>query len=242
MVAAAKAEADKVKAEMVAAVAKAEADKKAAAKAASEKVKAEKVEIDKKAASEAAAEKAAAAKVEIDKKAAASKAEAEKMAASKADAEKMAASKAIIEKSVVERAVTTVAESNKKVVAEKVPTIPISESMFFAAGETIKPLPKATKGTKKSETKPSVPKADKKVATPKAEKKVAVPKAEKPIDSSSVGINTDTNPWKSLSLSTLKRKTAKDLTAYLDERGSTGINGDGKPLSKEELVSAVQNL
>mmetsp|Transcript_2722 Transcript_2722/g.3579 ORF Transcript_2722/g.3579 Transcript_2722/m.3579 type:complete len:807 (+) Transcript_2722:178-2598(+) len=52
--------------------------------------------------------------------------------------------------------------------------------------------------------------------------------------------NTDDHPWKKLAMSTLSRKTVKELSAYLEERGVPVTNDSGKTLLKKELVSAVK--
>jgi hypothetical protein len=50
------------------------------------------------------------------------------------------------------------------------------------------------------------------------------------------------NPWSTLSQSTLKRKTVKELAAYLSERGIETTHDDGTPLKKGDLVEAVLAL
>ena len=50
------------------------------------------------------------------------------------------------------------------------------------------------------------------------------------------------NPWSTLSQSTLKRKTIKELADYLSERGIETTHDDGTPLKKGDLVEAVLAL
>ena len=95
--------------------------------------------------------------------------------------------------------------------------------MFFALNDSVAPAANgASKGAKT---------AEKKVAATKGAKKTHQNDNE-----------TDMNPWKTLSPSTLKRKTAKDLSVYLENRGAAAVGGDGKPLTKDELVALVQSL
>jgi DNA primase catalytic subunit len=81
---------------------------------------------------------------------------------------------------------------------------------------------------------PLKPKASSKSATKKAAKKVTEKAATKTASKS--------DDWSTLSMSTLKRKTVKDLSDYLSERGVEVTHDDGKPMKKAELVSAVQSL
>mmetsp|Transcript_1080 Transcript_1080/g.2019 ORF Transcript_1080/g.2019 Transcript_1080/m.2019 type:complete len:579 (-) Transcript_1080:95-1831(-) len=53
---------------------------------------------------------------------------------------------------------------------------------------------------------------------------------------------TSDNPWKELSLSTLKRKTVKEISAYLIERDVQVTDEAGKPLKKAELLDKVMAL
>mmetsp|Transcript_42109 Transcript_42109/g.101256 ORF Transcript_42109/g.101256 Transcript_42109/m.101256 type:complete len:245 (+) Transcript_42109:1539-2273(+) len=48
-----------------------------------------------------------------------------------------------------------------------------------------------------------------------------------------------TDDWSTLSKSTLTRKTVKELQEYLDTKGVTTTDSDGKPLKKALLVDAV---
>lgn len=54
-------------------------------------------------------------------------------------------------------------------------------------------------------------------------------------------VNGDTHPWSKLAPSTLSRKTAAELSTFLEERGVASTQDDGKKLLKRELVSAVQS-
>jgi hypothetical protein len=107
---------------------------------------------------------------------------------------------------------------NDDVVVMAQPTLskPVNETSFFVS---------KVERERKSEEKPA-PKAVVDVETPG-------PKAEE---------TKADNPWSSLSESTLKRKTVKELTAYLSERGIESSNDQGKPKSKQDLVKAVLTL
>jgi len=59
---------------------------------------------------------------------------------------------------------------------------------------------------------------------------------------SSSSSSSSSNPWSILSDSTLKRKTVKDLTAYLTERGAKATDESGKPLKKAILVEGIKAL
>jgi len=48
------------------------------------------------------------------------------------------------------------------------------------------------------------------------------------------------HPWSKLSPSTLNRKTVKELSSFLEERGAAYADNKGKPLLKKVLVSTVQ--
>jgi hypothetical protein len=96
---------------------------------------------------------------------------------------------------------------------------PINETAFFVS---------TVERERKSAEKPAPPKA----VVVEVEKTLA-PKAEE---------TKSDNPWSSLSESTLKRKTVKELTAYLSERGIETTNELGKPKSKQDLVKAVLTL
>lgn len=97
------------------------------------------------------------------------------------------------------------------------------------------PAPKAAKVAKKATVEAATAptkkakKASKKVG--KKSKKAVVEKLEDPVDD-----------WSSLSLSTLKRKTVRDLKDYLEAKGATAIDAEGKPLKKDQLVEVVLSM
>jgi hypothetical protein len=93
------------------------------------------------------------------------------------------------------------------------------EELFF--GEPVEAKASKKTAAKKTATKKAAKKATKKAATKTAPK---------------------SDDWSALSLSTLKRKTVKDLSEYLSQKGVEVTHGDGTPMKKEELVSAVQSL
>jgi hypothetical protein len=103
--------------------------------------------------------------------------------------------------------------------------------------EALKPKA-ASKGAKKNGNR--VAPADETEAPKVVKKKASTIAAEK-VNQAAAAVDPE-NPWKSLSLSTLKRKTAKDLTEYLEARGAIIVGENGKPKTKDELVAAVQNL
>jgi len=70
---------------------------------------------------------------------------------------------------------------------------------------------------------------------PKAKKAPAKKKAPKK------KATADPDDWSTMAPSKLKRKTVADMTAYLEARGVTTTNSDGKPLKKAELVEAIVN-
>mmetsp|Transcript_9483 Transcript_9483/g.20052 ORF Transcript_9483/g.20052 Transcript_9483/m.20052 type:complete len:316 (-) Transcript_9483:441-1388(-) len=99
---------------------------------------------------------------------------------------------------------------------------------------------------KPAEEKPAAPKkakAAKKAKTPKKAKKAADPEpAPEPEPVVAVAAGGAENPWNTLSDSTLKRKTIKQLTNYLLERQISVTDNAGKVLKKADLVSAVRSL
>jgi len=52
----------------------------------------------------------------------------------------------------------------------------------------------------------------------------------------------DNHPWRGLSESTLKRKTVPQLSEYLQERGRSVVDSNGKKLRKADLIAAVQSF
>lgn len=118
----------------------------------------------------------------------------------------------------------------------------ILKDMDDSNATTKKPATKKRKVTKKkandvvkSKTAVSAPKkVVKKVK--KAVKKAKVV-AEKPVEVTSLD-----NPWASLSESTLKRKTVKQLTEYLEERKIKVTDESGKIFKKADLVTVLQSL
>jgi len=124
-----------------------------------------------------------------------------------------AAPKAKVAAKVAAKAKVKKAVKKAKVVADSPPP-PDNEDLFFAANE--------------EESSPPPP-------GPKGSKKATVAKSA-PVDVS------EGNPWGTLAPSSLKRKTVKDLTSYLSERGVDTKGDDGKALKKALLVEAVQNL
>jgi hypothetical protein len=111
------------------------------------------------------------------------------------------------------------------------------------------PKKSATKGAikKQVEQKPEEKKAEtkkteaKKVETKKTEaEKSEMKKTEtKKKEAADSVVSGGSENWNSLSESTLKRKTVKELTSYLEEKGLTTTGGDGKTLKKADLVAVV---
>jgi hypothetical protein len=102
------------------------------------------------------------------------------------------------------------------VMAQPILSKPVNETSFFAS---------TVERERKSAEKPA--------PTVVVNAKKPAPKAEETMGD---------NPWSSLSESTLKRKTVKELAAYLSERGIESTNDQGKPKSKQDLVKAVLTL
>jgi hypothetical protein len=74
------------------------------------------------------------------------------------------------------------------------------------------------------------------------EKPAPKAKAKNANDNVQVEVPKAENPWSTLSQSTLKRKTIKELADYLSERGVGTTHDDGTPLKKGDLVEAVLAL
>ncbi|GAX22816.1 hypothetical protein FisN_24Lh098 [Fistulifera solaris] len=91
------------------------------------------------------------------------------------------------------------------------------------------------------ETKPKKAAAQKKAitTTKKAPKKADAAKSK---PTSVEIVNNNGEDWSSLTVSTLNRKTIKDLMEYLEAKGATAVDSDGKPLKKAELVDAVMSV
>lgn len=105
-----------------------------------------------------------------------------------------------------------------------------------AVEEKKTPTPKKGTGPKGSAAKAASPQASKSPA-PKA-KKAAKAKAK----AKKAEPATSSDDWSSLSASALSRKTVKDLTDYLSEKGVETNGEDGNPLKKALLVEAVRSL
>ena len=90
-------------------------------------------------------------------------------------------------------------------------------------------LPKVTTKT----TKEAPKKKAKKKAAPAKKKAPAAKKKSAPATASS-------NDWSGFTDSTLKRKTIKQLSDYLESKGLATTDASGEPLKKAELVEAVK--
>jgi len=118
---------------------------------------------------------------------------------------------------------------------------------------------KAPKGTKAAAAKESTepiteakaPKAEPKAVKTKTVKKKKVVKKKvikkkvaksAPVPVAADASASDSNPWASLTKSALSRKTGKEISEYLEERGVATKGEDGKALLKKILIEAVNNL
>jgi hypothetical protein len=99
--------------------------------------------------------------------------------------------------------------------------------------------------TKVEETKVEETKAEEtKVEEPKAPATKAKPKSKAKSEKVTSGevVATKGEDWSSLSASALSRKTVKELTEYLSNKGVKTAGDDGKPLTKATLVATVRSL
>jgi len=113
-----------------------------------------------------------------------------------------------------QKATTTAVKSN-------IMLIDLSNAFFADIAEPVHPVS-------------NPPTAKKPVSTPRAKKKTIRKNAGSRNQS-----NQDAADWSHLSVSTLKRKTIKDLTSYLAVKGKVTEGPDGKALRKDALVELV---
>jgi chromosome segregation ATPase len=100
--------------------------------------------------------------------------------------------------------------------------------------DTTSPSPKAKSKSKTKATK------SKSTPTKKAsEPEPATTTVSSSSSSSNLSSPVGTDDWSTLSKSTLTRKTVKELQDYLDGKGLTTIDSEGRPLKKALLVDAV---
>eukprot|EP00522_Entomoneis_paludosa_P014811 CAMPEP_0172450816 /NCGR_PEP_ID=MMETSP1065-20121228/9039_1 /TAXON_ID=265537 /ORGANISM="Amphiprora paludosa, Strain CCMP125" /LENGTH=518 /DNA_ID=CAMNT_0013202653 /DNA_START=222 /DNA_END=1778 /DNA_ORIENTATION=- len=102
--------------------------------------------------------------------------------------------------------------------------VDLSNAFFADIAEPTKPVSKSPAAPTK--TSPSAAKS-KQMAKPIKNKAAVAAKGD--------------GDWSHLSISTLKRKTVKDLTAYLESKGAHTTSPDGKILKKDALVELVLN-
>mmetsp|Transcript_24437 Transcript_24437/g.35729 ORF Transcript_24437/g.35729 Transcript_24437/m.35729 type:complete len:619 (+) Transcript_24437:142-1998(+) len=77
-------------------------------------------------------------------------------------------------------------------------------------------------------------------AAPPANKKSSVTTTKK--STKVIEVTGSSHPWASLAPSTLGRKTVKDLSAFLTEKGVTPTNEEGKALPKKILLEKVKSF
>jgi len=172
------------------------------------------------AAKKAEAATSASMAADVDRKEAAAEAEAKLQAAIEALAAAEAEEKAA-------KAALAAAEEQEKLAAEARAAVEVAEAA--AAAEAAEKA-KAVEAKKKKKKKKAPKKAP-------AKKKVeaAVP-SEEPVTSG------DPHPWSKLTKSGLSRKTVKELSEFLSERGVTTTNESGKARAKKELLEEVTLL
>ena len=63
-----------------------------------------------------------------------------------------------------------------------------------------------------------------------------------PAASSSPSVSADTNDWRNLPFSLIKRKPLSEIMAYLQAKGLDVVGEDGKPLPKSKLLDAIFSM
>lgn len=119
-----------------------------------------------------------------------------------------------------------------------------SKKVKVVKGSVEKATPKKVAAKKVEVVKGAVEKAaPKKVAAKKVKVvKGSVEKATAKRTGASKKKAAVSSDWSTLSDSALKRKTVKDLSAYLSEKGVEVTTADGKPRKKADLISEVKNI
>jgi len=111
------------------------------------------------------------------------------------------------------------------------------EEVVVAAAEKEKITPKKAKGRKSKVEKPIIVED---VPIIVEDVPIIVEDEEKPFFAVKSPVETIVHPWSKLSQSTLNRKTVKELSSFLEERGAVYTDDKGKPFMKKVLVSTVQ--
>jgi len=139
------------------------------------------------------------------------------------EAEKKAATKA--------KSTTKKAKSSKSAKSSKVSKAATKEKEEKKpVAEKEKPAPKkTTKRRKSTKVKESI--------IVESDEPIIVVQEEKIEESTEKIVK---HPWSKLSPSTLSRKTVKELSSFLEERGAAYADDKGKPFMKKILVSSVQ--
>lgn len=131
-------------------------------------------------------------------------------------------------------------KGSKAKTSTKATSLPNTESyneLSDAFSEAISEASDAAKTKKSSGPRSPKRKAKSSTAAAKKTKKVSVKKKSAPVKRN--GVSKDEPDWSGLSAATLKRKTIKELTSYLELKGASTTDSDGNKLKKQDLVERV---